>query len=40
MPIDQLKLEDGYKDDFAKGQCPHLVACPYCGYETTYMIKE
>ena len=40
MPIDQMKLEDGYKEDFKKGQCPHLLKCDQCNYEETYLIKE
>jgi hypothetical protein len=40
MPIDQMKLEDGYKEDFIKGQCPHLLKCDGCNYEVTYLIKE
>lgn len=40
MSIDQLKLEDGYKDDGLKEQCPHLVKCPHCGYEVAFLVKE
>lgn len=40
MPIDQMKLEDGYRDDLAKDQCPHYVKCDHCGYETAYFIQE
>ena len=40
MPIDQMKLEDGYKEDLIKGQCPHLLKCDGCNYEVTYLIKE
>jgi hypothetical protein len=40
MPIDQMKLEDGYKEDFKDGQCPHFLKCDQCNYEVTYLIKE
>ena len=40
MPIDQMKLEDGYKEDFKKGQCPHFLKCDQCSYEETYFIQE
>ena len=40
MPIDQMKLEDGYKKDFITEQCPHFVKCEQCGYEETFFIKE
>ncbi|WP_071396049.1 hypothetical protein [Bacillus tuaregi] len=39
MPIDQMKLENGYLD-FANKQCPHFVKCDQCGYETAYFIQE
>lgn len=40
MQIDQMKLEDGYPDDFAKQLCPHFLKCTHCGFEITFFIKE
>jgi hypothetical protein len=40
MPIDQMKLEDGYKNDLSAEQCPHFVKCGHCGFEATYLIQE
>jgi rubredoxin len=40
MPIDQMKLEDGYPADFANEECPHLFKCPDCGASKVYLIKE
>jgi len=40
MPIDQMKLEDGYPADFAKEECPHLFKCSNCGTGKVFLIKE
>jgi len=40
MPIDQMKLEDGFKDDFKKETCPHLYKCMDCGHEEIQFIQE
>jgi hypothetical protein len=40
MPIDQMKLEDGYPRDFADGECPHQFRCPKCGTAKVFLIKE
>ena len=40
MPIDLMKLEDGYPHDFKNGECPHIFLCPNCGYEQVQLIKE
>jgi hypothetical protein len=40
MPIDQMKLEDGYPSDFAEEKCPHLFKCPNCGTSKVFLIKE
>lgn len=40
MPIDQMKLENGYPDDYEKGQCPHLFKCPQCGLDEIVFIQE
>lgn len=40
MPIDQMKLEDGLKNDLKNNECPHLVTCPQCGYQNIYLVKE
>ncbi len=40
MPIDMMKLEDGYPADFKDGECPHLFACRNCGSDKVVMIKE
>lgn len=40
MPIDQLKMEDGYLSDFANSECPHLLKCPVCGHDEVKLIKE
>nr|WP_174730527.1 hypothetical protein [Mesobacillus harenae] len=40
MPIDQMKLFDGYPNDFKNGECPHLFKCPSCGKDKIEMIKE
>ncbi|WP_312099445.1 hypothetical protein [Niallia sp.] len=39
MPIDQMKLEDGYQD-LSAHLCPHIVHCPHCGQEEILFIKE
>ncbi|MDQ0153721.1 hypothetical protein [Robertmurraya andreesenii] len=40
MPIDQMKLEDGYPEDYKNEQCPHLFKCPTCGFDTIIFIHE
>jgi hypothetical protein len=40
MPIDQMKLEDGYPSDFKDGECPHVFACRNCGSDQVIMVKE
>jgi DNA-directed RNA polymerase subunit M/transcription elongation factor TFIIS len=40
MEIDDLKREDGYKDTFSKGKCPHLMSCPHCGRNEVKFIQE
>lgn len=40
MPIDQMKLEDGYQNDYVKKECPHLLTCPICGQDEVRLIKE
>lgn len=40
MPIDQMKLEDGYPYDAMKGECPHLLSCSNCEFHTIIFVKE
>lgn len=40
MPIDQMKMEDGYPNDFVNKECPHLLKCPVCGQDEVKFIKE
>lgn len=40
MPIDLMKLEDGYPTDFKNGECPHLFVCPNCGVGQVIQVKE
>ena len=40
MPIDQLKMEDGYRHDFENKECPHLLTCNTCGHDEVRLIKE
>jgi hypothetical protein len=40
MPIDQMKLEDGYPTDYKNGECPHVFACQKCGSDQVIMVKE
>ncbi|MFB6465205.1 hypothetical protein ACE38V_00160 [Cytobacillus sp. Hz8] len=40
MPIDQLKLEDGYPRDYVQKECPHSLTCPSCEYNRVIFIKE
>ncbi|MDZ5470172.1 hypothetical protein SM124_00285 [Bacillus sp. 31A1R] len=40
MPIDLMKLEDGYSLDFQEEQCPHVFKCPNCGYDEVKFIQE
>lgn len=39
MPIDQMKLEDGY-EDLAKHLCPHIVYCESCLREEVVFVQE
>ena len=40
MPIDQMKMEDGYPSDYRENKCPHLLSCPNCGWEGVKFIEE
>ncbi|MCM3706310.1 MULTISPECIES: hypothetical protein [Cytobacillus] len=40
MPIDQMKMEDGYPLDYKEEECPHLLKCPSCGSDSVKFIKE
>ena len=40
MPIDQMKLEDGYPTDLKQGECPHVFYCSQCERIQTFLIKE
>jgi hypothetical protein len=40
MPIDQMKLEDGYPKDFQDGECPHVFTCKSCASDKVFLIKE
>ncbi|WP_308314896.1 hypothetical protein [Bacillus sp. T33-2] len=40
MPIDLMKLEDGYPADYKNEECPHLYRCTNCGKDNIFMIKE
>lgn len=40
MPIDQMKLEDGYASDYHHEQCPHLLKCTQCGTVEVVFIQE
>lgn len=40
MPIDEMKLEDGYPQNLKNEECPHLYVCPKCGADQIIMIKE
>ncbi|MHC0036817.1 hypothetical protein [Pseudoneobacillus sp. C159] len=40
MEIDQLKLEDGYRNSYSQHQCPHLFTCEKCLQDEIIFIKE
>jgi hypothetical protein len=40
METDELKLEDGYPNDFKNKQCPHYFYCDFCKQEVLYFIGE
>ncbi|QED47109.1 hypothetical protein [Cytobacillus dafuensis] len=40
MPIDQMKMEDGYPADYENRECPHLLKCAVCGMNVVRLIKE
>ncbi|CAM3647859.1 hypothetical protein [Mesobacillus zeae] len=40
MPIDMMKLEDGYPKDMQDGECPHLFVCSECRAGRIMLIKE
>ncbi|WML49674.1 hypothetical protein RCG23_06890 [Neobacillus sp. PS3-34] len=40
MPIDQMKLEDGYPDTYSDHKCPHFYQCPTCQKDEVIFIKE
>jgi hypothetical protein len=37
MLIDQMKLEDGYKNGLSAEQCTHFKKCDHCVYEAAYL---
>lgn len=40
MPIDQMKLEDGFPESYSNEECRHLFTCESCGYDAVMVIKE
>jgi hypothetical protein len=40
MPIDMMKMEDGFPSDFKNKECPHLLKCSICGQDEIIFIKE
>lgn len=40
MPIDQMKLEDGFPANKKNEQCVHLFQCPNCGFSRIQFIQE
>lgn len=40
MPIDQMKMEDGYPTDYAMKQCPHVLKCSACNQMVVKFINE
>lgn len=40
MPIDLMKMEDGYPADFKNKECPHVLKCSACGNQEIAFIKE
>ena len=40
MPIDLMKLENGYPTDYINKECPHLLKCLSCGNQEIALIKE
>ncbi|MBY0123103.1 hypothetical protein [Bacillus sp. S/N-304-OC-R1] len=40
MPIDLMKMENGYGADYANKECPHLLKCSVCGHNEVKFIKE
>lgn len=40
MPIDQMKLENGYDNDFQDELCAHLLKCPQCGMDELVFLQE
>lgn len=40
MPIELMKLENGFPDDGANHQCVHLLKCPICGKDDIILIDE
>lgn len=40
MPIDLMKLLDGYASDFQNQQCPHLLKCSSCQHDEVVFIQE
>nr|WP_071461137.1 hypothetical protein [Bacillus mediterraneensis] len=40
MPIDMMKMEDGFPRNEREGKCPHLFICRNCGAAEVKLIKE
>lgn len=40
MPIEQMKLENGYLSDYEKEECLHYLICPQCGYHKIQPFQE
>lgn len=40
MEVDELKLEDGYPENFTESQCPHVFYCDACHQEVLFFIGE
>lgn len=40
MPIDQLKMNDGYENNLLEKKCPHLFFCENCETDTVMFISE
>lgn len=40
MEIDLMRVEDGYSQNYQYGQCYHLLQCPSCGRQETYVVQE
>lgn len=40
MPIDQMKLENGFPNDYRQEQCSHFFKCVKCGFEEVVFVQE